>query len=178
MIHKNISVLDIVVALALVAIAIYLYFSETKKTIIDAGPDYQAEKVDVIQGKTQLSDGDSFHLDGQKVRLLGIDAPELHQFCDKDGTSYPCGEMAKKHLETLIDGNEIICTSTKYDKFHRLLAKCRAGSHDLNREMVKDGWAVSYYDYKQEEAEARKLKRGIWAGSFEWPHAWRRAHPR
>ena len=178
MMRRNINLVDIVTALAVVAIAAYLYFSDTKKSVVQDEPSYQPEKVEIIRGKTQLSDGDSLHLAGQKVRLLGIDAPELHQFCDKDGASYPCGEMAKQHLAALIGGNEISCTSTKRDKFDRLLAKCRAADHDLNREMVKDGWAVSYYDYKQEEADARKQKLGIWAGSFEWPHTWRRAHPR
>lgn len=178
MMRRNINLVDIVTALAVVAIAAYLYFSETKKSVVQDEPSYQPEKVEIIRGNPQLSDGDSLHLDGQKVRLLGIDAPELHQFCDEDGASYPCGEMAKQHLAALIGGNEISCTSTKRDKFDRLLAKCHAENHDLNREMVKDGWAVSYYDYKQEEADARKQKLGIWAGSFEWPHTWRRAHPR
>ena len=178
MMRRNINLVDIVTALAVVAIAAYVYFSETKKSVVQDEPSYQPEKVEIIRGNPQLSDGDSLHLDGQKVRLLGIDAPELHQFCDKDGASYPCGEMAKQHLAALIGGNEISCTSTKRDKFDRLLAKCHAGNHDLNREMVKDGWAVSYYDYKQEEADARKQKLGIWTGSFEWPHTWRRAHPR
>lgn len=178
MIRRNINLLDIVVAVVVVATALYLYFSSAKKTTVDENQSFAPEKVEIIHGTPRLSDGDSLHLQGIKVRLLGIDAPELHQSCNKDGASYPCGELAKQHLESLINGNEIRCTSTKTDKYDRLLAKCYSGERELNREMVKDGWAVSYYDYKQEEADAKKQKLGIWSGTFEWPHTWRRAHPR
>lgn len=175
---SHIRFIDIVVAVVVVAIAFYLYFFPSDQLASLEEDTFEPEKVLVIQGRTRLSDGDSLYLNRRKVRLIGIDAPELHQLCEKDGTPYPCGEMSKQHLATLVNGNEISCTYTKKDKFDRLLGRCRVGQIDLNRQMVKDGWAVSYYDYKQEETEARQQKLGIWAGSFEWPHAWRRAHPR
>lgn len=178
MVGNRIRFIDIVVAVVVVAIAFYLYFFPPDKLTSLKEDAFEPEKVLVIHGQTQLSDGDSLYLNRRKVRLIGIDAPELHQLCEKDGASYPCGEISKRHLATLINNNEISCTYTKTDKFGRLLGRCRTGEIDLNRQMVKDGWAVSYYDYKQEEAEARRQKLGIWAGSFEWPHAWRRAHPR
>lgn len=178
MVGNHIRFIDVVVAVVVVAIALYLYFFPSDKRDLSEEDAFEPEKVQVIHGRAQLSDGDSLYLNRQKVRLIGIDAPELHQLCEKDGTSYPCGEMSKQHLETLINDNEISCTYTKTDKFDRLLGRCHAGQTDLNRQMVKDGWAVSYYDYKQEEAKARRQKFGIWAGSFEWPHTWRRAHPR
>lgn len=178
MMGRHIRFIDIVVTVVVVAAAFYLYFFPTDRQASTEEETFEPDEVQVIHGQTQLSDGDSLHVNRQKVRLIGIDAPELHQSCQKDGNSYPCGEMSKQHLETLINGNEISCTYTGIDKFDRLLGRCRAGQIDLNRQMVKDGWAVSYHDYKQEEAEARRQKLGIWAGSFEWPQAWRRAHPR
>lgn len=174
---KN-RLVDVVVAVAVIAIAIYLYLPQSDTPTTSDKTISKTGNRDVISGKTQLSDGDSIHLHGQKIRLIGIDAPELHQFCEKDGHSYACGELSKQHLADLIDGQEVSCTWAEKDKYDRLLAKCRANGHDLNRQMVSDGWAVSYYDYPQEEAEARNQKLGIWAGSFEWPRAWRRAHPR
>lgn len=177
-VRRRIRLIDIIVAVAVSAIAVYLYVPPSHKQKISTQPLSELSNAEVIRGKTQLSDGDSLHLDGRKIRLIGIDAPELHQSCEKNGRSYPCGELSKKHLAYLIDGQEISCTWVEKDKFDRLLAQCQANGYDLNKKMVEDGWAVSYYDYPQEEAQARKQKLGIWAGSFDLPRMWRRAHPR
>lgn len=53
------------------------------------------------QAKNQLTgvidhftDGDSFIIQGRKVRLWGIDAPEYYQNCfDTEGNEYPCGKF-------------------------------------------------------------------------------------
>lgn len=45
--------------------------------------------------KLYVKDGDSFVLGAQEIRLWGIDAVELHQFCWKDGGEYPCGQQAR-----------------------------------------------------------------------------------
>ncbi len=42
--------------------------------------------------------------------------------------------------------------------------------------MVGDGWAVSFGEYYQQEARAKKHKAGIWAGEFERPADWRKLH--
>ncbi|WP_297321951.1 thermonuclease family protein [uncultured Bartonella sp.] len=175
--RKN-RLVDIMIAVAVIAIAIYLYLSSSNTLETSNEPLSHSDNVSVVSGKMQLSDGDSLYSKGKKIRLIGIDAPELHQSCEKNGRSYPCGELAKKHLADLIDGHEISCTWAKKDKFDRLLGQCLANGHELNRQMVEDGWAVSYYDYPQEEADARNKKLGIWAGTFDWPRLWRRAHPR
>ena len=49
-----------------------------------------------------VKDGDSFVLNGEEVRLWGVDAMELSQFCQKDRRDYPCGQLAKVHLQNLI----------------------------------------------------------------------------
>ena len=54
--------------------------------------------------KVIITDGDSIKIGKQKIRLFGIDSPELKQICyDKSGIPYPCGIEAKKWLETIIN---------------------------------------------------------------------------
>ncbi|WP_273754121.1 thermonuclease family protein [Bartonella sp. MM73XJBT.G] len=132
-----------------------------------------------IEGKTLVIDGDSIMISSIKIRLVGIDAPELHQFCGKEKLRYPCGLEAKKYLEQLVENQSVTCHWHKTDKYRRILATCQTQQvSDINAALVQNGWAVSYYDYPKEEQEARRKKRGIWASSFQRPKEWRKAHPR
>ena len=163
---------DIIVAIAVVVIAAFLARPAHKNT------DNGFSELDSITGYARVSDGDTIQLNGQRIRLIDIDAPELYQFCTLDDASYPCGEQSKQHLINLINGRMVSCVSEKRDKFDRFLGRCSVDGIDINQQMVEDGWAVSYYGYQQQENKARKQSLGIWAGSFERPRDWRRNHPR
>lgn len=128
-----------------------------------------------IDGRVHISDGDSLVIDGERIRLIGIDAPELDQTCVQANAPYPCGAEAKRHLAGLIGDRPVACASRKRDKYHRLLAVCRAGDVELNAAMVRDGWAIAYGGYTSEEAEAHAARRGLWAGGFDWPQDFRKA---
>ena len=125
-------------------------------------------------GRAHIADGDSVEIGGARLRLLGIDAPELAQSCEGDRGAFACGESAKAHLAELVGGRPLACAWDRRDKFGRGLARCRAGSLDLGAAMVRDGWAVAYGGFEAEEAEARRDRRGLWAGHFEWPQDFRR----
>ena len=139
-------------------------------------------KLDRTQTRTQrgaafISDGDSLTLDGRRVRLRGIDAPEYMQVCrNENGADYACGKLARQALVQLIAARPVSCEGRQQDRYGRLLGDCSAGDVDLNRALVLAGWAVAYGDFAAEEAAARAARRGIWAGSFERPQDWRRRH--
>ena len=124
-------------------------------------------------GVPVIVDGDSLMLDGEKIRLKGIDAPELDQICGSPEVTYQCGREAKNHLRGLIGTSKVTCQGWQRDKYQRLLGICQAGPRELNRDMVLNGWAVAYGGYRAEEAKARQAKTGIWAGPFEKPQEWR-----
>lgn len=126
-------------------------------------------------GVAKVIDGDSLLLNGERIRLQGIDAPERDQICERNGQDYQCGDAAYTHLRALINNNQVACTSAGRDKYDRLLAHCRAGDVDLNMRMVRDGWAVDYGGYFDVELSAKKDKLGLWAGRFEMPQAYREA---
>jgi endonuclease YncB( thermonuclease family) len=130
------------------------------------------------QGRAVVNDGDTLTLEGERVRLRGIDAPEYTQTCRKAGGDYACGRMARKALVDLIGGRVVSCDGWQRDRYNRLLGACRAGDLDLNRSLVLAGWAVAYGNYAAEERQARAARAGIWAGDFDRPQDWRRAHGR
>jgi endonuclease YncB( thermonuclease family) len=126
-------------------------------------------------------DGDSIRDGDRRIRLYGIDAPELRQQCrDGTGRAYRCGDAARAALETLIGGREIGCQTVDTDKYGREVARCQVGSLQINREMVRKGWAVAYdrqsFEYMIAEAEARRARSGVWQGSFQRPEDYRHEH--
>src|SRR5262245_62768957 len=58
-------------------------------------------------GGTIVNDGDTLTQGTERVRLLGIDAPELAQTCVKDGAPYPCGRRSREMLARLVDGKAV-----------------------------------------------------------------------
>ncbi|MFC5385483.1 thermonuclease family protein [Aquamicrobium segne] len=131
------------------------------------------ENIRISQGTARIVDGDSIELDGQRIRLLGIDAPEYRQNCTRNGRQYPCGKQSRAFLLQLTQNKTVTCRGAKNDQYGRFLASCEAGGADLNRLLVAEGWAVAYGDFEDEEKAARKGRRGMWAGEFERPRQWR-----
>ncbi len=125
-------------------------------TIIFLAPYCLAEQV------CSVHDGDTLRLcNGQRIRLWGIDAPELIQ---------PMGINARDYLQTLTMRKEVRldCRGKSYKRSVCMVAVDTAtGSYDVAREMVSQGWAYdsvkySHGTYGRQEAMAKGLKRGVW----------------
>ena len=130
------------------------------------------DRVDMrLTGKVAVNDGDTVTIQGERIRLRGVDAPEFNQSCTIDGRRYACGRKAREALKTLIGGRPVACSGWQRDRYDRLLAICMAGSTELNRALVEQGWAVAFGDFEAEELAARQAGRGLWAGEFERPAA-------
>jgi endonuclease YncB( thermonuclease family) len=124
-------------------------------------------------GRFHAADGDSLVIGEERMRLKGIDAPELSQTCERGGVRWACGQEARRLLQSLVAANDARCAGTERDRFQRLLVVCHAAGADLNGAMVRQGMAVSYGGYAKEEAQARADKVGLWAGTFEMPRVFR-----
>jgi endonuclease YncB( thermonuclease family) len=123
-------------------------------------------------------DGDTIIVAEQRVRLHGIDAPELDQPFWCRGQKLECGMMALAALEALITGLNLRCEIVERDRHNRLVAKCfSTNGVDIGRRLVAAGWALAYrqysMDYVDVEEEAKKARRGLWRGSFMNPWTWR-----
>jgi endonuclease YncB( thermonuclease family) len=137
--------------------------------------------IDLGTGEYAVIDGDSLRKGETEIRLVGIDAPEYRQSCNDDrGKTYECGKEAASALRALVGSGEVNCESHDVDRYHRALSTCMVNKQNINRELVRQGWAVTFtphgtaFDYLFEEAEARRLKRGIWQGTFEQPSDYRK----
>ena len=131
-----------------------------------------------LSGIAHAADGDSLEIDGLRVRLLGIDAPELQQTCGRtEASAWPCGRQARDRLAALVAGQLTHCNGREHDRYGRLLADCRSGGHDLAATMVVEGWAISRPAHAEAERAARETRRGIWRGPFDDPRDWRDRHP-
>jgi endonuclease YncB( thermonuclease family) len=122
-------------------------------------------------GRFHAADGDSLAIGQERMRLYGIDAPELSQRCERAGQAWQCGQEARRMLQSLVAAPDTRCVGSERDRFQRLLVVCQADGVDLNGAMVRKGLAVSYGAYGPEEARARVEKVGLWAGTFEMPRA-------
>ena len=81
-------------------------------------------------------------------------------------------------LESLVENKEIKCKQKNIDKYKRIIATCYIDEINLNKEMVKSGWAIAYRYYSKkyinDELFAQKNKLGMWQGSFIEPRKWRK----
>ncbi|TVR09814.1 MAG: thermonuclease family protein [Salinarimonadaceae bacterium] len=131
---------------------------------------------ETVAGLAYVIDGDSLRIGDVEIRMADMDAPEMRQFCRYDGIDYRCGLEARHALERLVADVETFCAIREKDRYGRSVARCEAGGVDLGAAMVASGHAVAFGGYDAEEERARAAGLGIWAGEFERPAVWRRAH--
>jgi endonuclease YncB( thermonuclease family) len=127
----------------------------------------KAFAADAISGIAAVSDGDTVVINGTRIRLHGIDAPEAAQTCmGPRGGSWNCGYDAAKMMSDLTAGKTVTCTPKGNDKYARTLASCAVDGVDLGAAMVCRGmaWSFTEYsrDYDKQEDDAKGRKVGIW----------------
>lgn len=137
-----------------------------------------AAPVQALTGVARVVDGDTVVVNGEKLRLFGVDAPEAAQHCDPSGRNWACGTWATAQLAGLIDGAAVACEARDTDRYGRTVAVCRANGHDLGAEMVRLGAAVAYIRYSDAyvavEMQAKAEARGIWNGTTTTPGFYRK----
>ena len=131
-----------------------------------------------IIGYAKVIDADTIYIDSYKIRLEGIDAPEIKQKCILNQKEYFCGLFSKNKLKEKVDAKIIKCISSGKDRYKRYLATCFAGKIDLNKWLVKNGYAIAYRKYSKlyvdDEKFAKKNNLGLWSGTFIEPEKWRK----
>lgn len=129
----------------------------------------------IASGKThgvrKVFDGDTIGLDdGTRVRLIGIDAPEVDSPYSK---KEPFGEESKAFLASLVLNRQVslVQGDPPRDKYGRLLAYVYVDGVLVNGRMIREGWARAYRRYYHPwrdlfivyEREARSRKLGVWS---------------
>ena len=131
-----------------------------------------------IIGKAKVIDGDTIHIKNNKIRLHGIDAPEIKQTCKIDKEEWFCGKQSTNELKKIINNQSVECVVNDIDIYNRYVAICVSNNINLNQWMVKNGWAIAYRyystDYIIEEKYARDNILGIWKSEFLKPYQYRK----
>lgn len=139
---------------------------------------------------TAIHDGDTLTIQGgQRIRLFGIDAPELNQQCRADaihepGPSpcVPCGKQAREALQRLVLGKEVICRD-RGKSYDRVVGECTVGKIQVGPWMLSHGWAVVYDQFLRKadkpvylgaQSGAKRANEGIWAMTWVPPAQWRK----
>lgn len=147
-----------------------------------------APPAEILEGLVvRVADGDTLDvLDAgrrtQRVRLLGIDAPE-------GGQAY--GKVARQVLKDRVIQRRVTVRVQDRDRYGRLVGKVLLEGTDLNLELVREGMAWHYVHYAKDQfpgdaaayaaaqKEAKAARRGLWnQPDPQAPWEWRRAHPR
>jgi endonuclease YncB( thermonuclease family) len=134
--------------------------------VVEATPVWKVVSVHDGDTLTALDASNVQH----KVRLNGIDAPEIGQ---------PFGTVSRDGLRALVLRKSVMIHGQERDRVGRVLARLEIEGQDVNRQMVADGLAWHFKRYSDDttlaeaEREARGARRGLWADSkpvppWEW----------
>lgn len=157
------------------------HHSEEAKVTLPFGKKYDYSDVLV----KRAVDGDTLLLEtGERVRLIGIDTPEMHESdkLNRDSkrssqdveTIKALGRRSYQFTRDLVEGKRVSLEFDveRYDRYKRLLAYVylKDGTF-VNAEIIKQGYAslmtyppnVKYVDtFKELYKEARENNRGLW----------------
>lgn len=144
-------------------------------------PGATSPNLPITSGTGTAVEGDVVSVNGNAVKLWGIDAPDRGQTCQSaQGRTYDCFEASRKMLETYVGSQSLDCYIRGKDSHGQQIGTCGIGGPsglDLAALMVRDGWALSFHGlslhYAELEAKAQAKRRGLWAGRVEAPWSWR-----
>lgn len=134
-------------------------------------------------------DGDTCRLKGfdninLKVRLIGIDAPELAT--KKENKYQPYAKESKEYLNNLIKGKQVSLKNYASDPYGRNLSEIFLDKDNINLKMLSAGMAEVYQgksvksldisSYLEAERKAKSNKIGIWSQkNYQSPRDFRNA---
>ncbi|MEY9125812.1 endonuclease YncB(thermonuclease family) [Bradyrhizobium yuanmingense] len=131
-----------------------------------------------ITGTAKVRAGDAVVIGTTRIRLGGIDAPAIDQLClNTKSERWTCGVAARDELARYAEGKTWVCRPRSVDRRGRTVARCEVGGEDIQKWLVRNGWALAYAhmsrDYEADEKAAREAKAGMWQGAFIAPWDWR-----
>lgn len=118
-----------------------------------------------------VHDGDTLRCGGERVRLFGVDAPEVRR-----GTkpAEPLAYEARDELIRLTRGR-VACRFVERDRYGRFVGRCwSSATPDVNAALIRSGLATEYRRYSKgayaaAEAQAKTAGVGQWASAPKTP---------
>ena len=141
-----------------------------------------------VTGTARVLQADQIVIDGARISIFGIDAPDPDQDreCTVGRQWFGCFANAKRQMEILVDEGPVTCSPTgeyNYVGFPYMICATTSGE-DIGGAMVRSGTALAFLPqsdmYVEVEAEAREAERGIWQPGIQFtvPWEWREVNGR
>jgi endonuclease YncB( thermonuclease family) len=113
------------------------------------------------------TDAATFVSGGLTIKVAGVVPPSRSETCpEKDGATWPCGEVALGSLRRFLLGRAVECWFGPADTGPQITVACRVGKADIGLWLVSQGWAKPAADasgaYRQAADAARCGQRGLW----------------
>ena len=133
-------------------------------------------------GKIRVIDADTWAVAGEKVRLHGIDAPEMDQTCERANTVWACGEWATRQVRARYQGRTATCRAIEKDRYGRTVATCAVDGRDVGHDLVSGGLALAYREYSSAyvavERRAARADIGLHGSRLQTPSQYRKTKVR
>ena len=112
--------------------------------VVGIGPEAAAETFECPS--VRIIDGDTFDCGGVRIRMQGIDSPEMPGHCRPGRDCTPGDPYASTaNLRRLTAADTVQCRKTDMDVYGRTVARCTAGKTDLSCAQIEGGFAVRRY---------------------------------
>jgi endonuclease YncB( thermonuclease family) len=132
--------------------------------------------------RARALDGDTVATD---FRLLGVDAFERRQLCERDGACWACGKAAQDSAAHFLGRGDASIRLSRGASYGRPVATVSVGGADLGEWMIRQGLAIPQPQflgkdrvraqlYDRAFAEAKRSRAGALAGKWIEPAQWRR----
>lgn len=92
-------------------------------------------------------DGDTFSCGGMRIRLEGIDTPELPGHCKKGRECTPGDPYAARAELVRLTRSSVACTQSDIDHYGRIIGRCEANGKDISCSLLDSGHAVRRYGH-------------------------------
>lgn len=86
----------------------------------------------------RVIDGDTIQLGRERIRVEGLDAPEMKGLCEDESA---VARLARDRLSELLDGRKVVIDRHGRDKYRRTLASVSADGEDVGAVLVSEGLA-------------------------------------
>jgi endonuclease YncB( thermonuclease family) len=125
---------------------------------------FKPKSVSVSQNARSIYviDGDTLNIDGTRIRLFGMDAPEMGQ---------SQGPLARQALVGFVRGHDLELIPIETDQYGRVVARViRDDGKDLADLMVSGGFALASSKftraYTMSQMRAKRMREGFWKDGY------------
>ncbi|HEX7854986.1 MAG TPA: thermonuclease family protein [Sphingobium sp.] len=136
-----------------------------------------------FDAKARALDGDTLAVD---FRLLGVDAFERNQLCERASNCWACGKAAQDLAANALHAKTATIQLTPNSTYGRPVAVVTVDGHDLGERLIRAGLAIPETVYLRNDparaarytaafAQAKAGRAGAHAGRWLEPSRWRRS---